>query len=49
MATDYSYKNCSFCIINSFETSAIDTPKHTISHPFVDLYENDNINNQIIM
>ena len=28
-ATNYSYKNCSFCIINYFEISStvIDTPK----------------------
>ena len=36
-ATNNSYKNCSFCIINYFETSsiAINTPKYTISHPCV--------------
>ena len=36
-ATNYSYKNCSFCIINYFEISStvIDTPKYKISHPCV--------------
>ena len=33
-ATNYSYKNCSFCIINYFEISSIviDNPKYKISH-----------------
>ena len=41
-------QNCSFCIINYFETSstAIDTPKYKISHPCVD---NDNGDNEMIM
>ena len=36
-ATNYSYKNCSFCIINYFEISStvIDTPKYKISNPSV--------------
>ena len=36
-ATNYSYKNCSFRIINYFEISnaVIDTPKYKISHPCV--------------
>ena len=39
-ATNFSYKNSSFCIINYFETSstAIDTPKYKISHPYVGIY-----------
>ena len=36
-ATNYSYKNCLFSIINYFETSstAVDTHKYTISHSCV--------------
>ena len=36
-ATNYSYKNCSFCIINYFEISStvIDTPRYEISNPCV--------------
>ena len=36
-ATNYSYKNWLFFIINYFETNsaAIDTPKYKISHPGV--------------
>ena len=36
-ATNYSYKNSSFCIIYYFETSstAIDTPKYKVSRPGV--------------
>ena len=51
MATNYSYKKCSFCIINYFETSntAIDTLKHTISHHCVVYMKNDNANNEMIM
>ena len=51
-ATNYSYKNCSFCIINYFETSstAIDTPKNTkfliLVWVFVD---DDNGDNEMIM
>ena len=36
-ATNYSYKNCSLCIIKYYEISSnvIDIPKYKISHPCV--------------
>ena len=36
-ATNYNYKNCSFCTINYIETSstAIDIQKYKIAHPYV--------------
>ena len=39
-ATIFSYKNCSLCITNYFETSStvIDTQKYKISHPCVGVY-----------
>ena len=48
-AINYTYKKCSFCIINYFETSSttIDIPKHLILvWVFVD---DDNGNNEMIM
>ena len=51
-ATNYSYKNCSICIINYVEISStvIDTPKYKISHPcvFVD-DDDDDGDNEMIM
>ena len=40
-ATNYSYKNCSFGIINYFEISStvIDIPKYKIYHPCVGIFE----------
>ena len=49
-ATNYSYKNCSFCIIYYFEISStvVDTPKYKISHPCVD-DDDDDGDNEMIM
>ena len=52
-ATNYSYNNCSFCIINYFEisTTVIDTPKtkfFTLVWVFVD--DDDDVgDNEMIM
>ena len=50
-ATNYSYKNCSFCIINYFEISStvIDTPKFlTLVWVFVDDNDDDGDNEMIM-
>ena len=52
MAINYSYKSCSFCIINYFETSstALDIPKKTQFLILVWVFmKNINVNKNIIM
>ena len=50
-ASNHSYKNGSFCIINYFEISSIviDTPKYNISHPCVGFEDDDDGDNDMIM
>ena len=50
-ATNYSYENCSFCIINNFEirSTDMDTPKYQISHPCLGIYDDDDRDNEMFM
>ena len=50
-ATNYSYKNCSFCIINYFEinSTVLDTPNYKCYHPCWVFVDDDDGDNKMIM